>query len=198
MRIETQRPTVAEIDLGALRSNFRALRAVAVARRVDGGGQGRRLRAWRGDGRAHAARRRMPSFRRRHARRGARAARGRHSHARVPAGGLLRRAGRRDRRARSDAVRLRRADDRNPRSRGRVGGPKRFSDSPQDRQRRDAAGRDAGGHSRCDRGGSQRVGGAAGGRLHVARQRRRSEESDHRRATRRLQQGDRDAEERPG
>ena len=30
MRIETQRPTVAEIDLGALRSNFRALRAVAT------------------------------------------------------------------------------------------------------------------------------------------------------------------------
>ncbi len=30
MRIETQRPTVAEIDLGALRSNFRALRAVAA------------------------------------------------------------------------------------------------------------------------------------------------------------------------
>jgi alanine racemase len=29
MRIETQRPTVAEIDLSALRSNFRALRAVA-------------------------------------------------------------------------------------------------------------------------------------------------------------------------
>ena len=29
MRIETQRPTVAEIDLGALRSNFRVLRAVA-------------------------------------------------------------------------------------------------------------------------------------------------------------------------
>ena len=29
MAIETQRPTVAEIDLGALRSNFRALRAVA-------------------------------------------------------------------------------------------------------------------------------------------------------------------------
>ena len=29
MSIETQRPTVAEIDLGALRSNFRALRAVA-------------------------------------------------------------------------------------------------------------------------------------------------------------------------
>ncbi|MGA7872715.1 MAG: alanine racemase, partial [Candidatus Binatus sp.] len=30
MRIETQRPTVAEIDLAALRSNFRALRAVAA------------------------------------------------------------------------------------------------------------------------------------------------------------------------
>ncbi|MGH7925081.1 MAG: alanine racemase, partial [Candidatus Binatus sp.] len=30
MRIETQRPTFAEIDLGALRSNFRALRAVAA------------------------------------------------------------------------------------------------------------------------------------------------------------------------
>jgi alanine racemase len=30
MSIETQRPTVAEIDLGALRSNFRALRAVAA------------------------------------------------------------------------------------------------------------------------------------------------------------------------
>jgi alanine racemase len=30
MRIETQRPTVAEIDLGALRSNFRALRGVAA------------------------------------------------------------------------------------------------------------------------------------------------------------------------
>jgi alanine racemase len=29
MRIETQRPTIAEIDLGALRSNFRVLRAVA-------------------------------------------------------------------------------------------------------------------------------------------------------------------------
>jgi len=30
MAIETQRPTIAEIDLGALRSNFRALRAVAT------------------------------------------------------------------------------------------------------------------------------------------------------------------------
>ena len=30
MRIETQRPTVAEIDLDALRSNFRALRGVAA------------------------------------------------------------------------------------------------------------------------------------------------------------------------
>ena len=30
MAIETQRPTIAEIDLGALRSNFRALRAVAA------------------------------------------------------------------------------------------------------------------------------------------------------------------------
>src|SRR5580698_6230391 len=30
MSIATQRPTVAEIDLGALRSNFRALRAVAA------------------------------------------------------------------------------------------------------------------------------------------------------------------------
>src|ERR1700684_1218820 len=30
MRIATQRPTIAEIDLGALRSNFRALRAVAA------------------------------------------------------------------------------------------------------------------------------------------------------------------------
>ncbi len=30
MSIDTQRPTVAEIDLGALRSNFRALRAVAA------------------------------------------------------------------------------------------------------------------------------------------------------------------------
>jgi alanine racemase len=30
MSIETQRPTVAEIDLGALRSNFRALRGVAA------------------------------------------------------------------------------------------------------------------------------------------------------------------------
>src|ERR1700722_4736964 len=29
MSIDTQRPTIAEIDLGALRSNFRALRAVA-------------------------------------------------------------------------------------------------------------------------------------------------------------------------
>ena len=158
------------------RSRRAALKLPRTARgrrawRIDGGGQGRRLRPRRSDGRAHAARRRMPSLRRRHARRGARAARGRSSHASVPASGLLRRAGGGNRRARPDAVRLRRVDDRTTRRRGRLSRSQRFPDSYQDRQRRDAAWRDACRYPRRHRSGAKCVRGAPGGRLHAAGQR---------------------------
>ena len=110
MTIETQRPTVAEIDLGALRSNFRALRGVAVhgelmvVVKADAYGHGAVVvaRTLLDEGCRHFGVATIDEARElREA--GV-------SRARVSAGGFLRGAGRRNRRARPDAVRLRRRD----------------------------------------------------------------------------------------
>ena len=155
MSIETQRPTIAEIDLAALRSNYRALRAVAshgelmVVVKADAYGHGAVTvaRALLDEGCGHFGVATLDEARE------------------------LREAGVRTRiyllagffaEQVAEIVALDLTpfvfdvvDDRAARSRGGIGRAERFPDSRQNRQRRDAARRDARGHSRSDRGSSR-------------------------------------------